>query len=183
MSNSNNELDATVFEIKKIPGILVKLYQDLVLILAFNVGLIIGSPKFFTRYWLAIEMIMILFLVIKALRKRNRQVYKLVFNESLQMLTIEFFHFGKLKSSSIIPYNLLAYSYKHKFYGRGKIPLTLEIFNNKKFCAEIRHKYNLGWKDSEIAEIKNMISQVASKELSQTGPKDLNVQLKVNKIS
>lgn len=161
MNSNENEPISTVFEIKTVPHFFKRIYQEFILIFSFNLGLVIGAPEFFSGNWLLIESIILFFILVKVLRKRNRQIYKLTFNGGTQSLEIEYFYFAKLKANITIPYSTLEFTYKHKLYGRGKIPLTLEIFNQRKFCAEIRHKYNLGWKDNEIENIKNAIIKVA----------------------
>ena len=82
-----------IFEIKEPKNLFNKVWNDLYLLLFFNIGLIIGNFSFFTEYYLLIELFTLSLFIYKLFNKRNRQVYKLVLNDNNKTLYIHFYHF------------------------------------------------------------------------------------------
>ena len=153
-----------IYKIKEQTTIFHKVWQEIYLLLFFNLGLIIGNIKFYTKYYLIIEVCIFSLLLYKLLNKKNRHIYKLSFNDNKQILSVSFYQFIVYKFTYDIPYKLLKVHYKHKLYGRGKIPMTLEFRKNEKLVAEIRQKYNIGWSNEEIDNIYNRIKKSYSNE-------------------
>lgn len=92
--------------------------------------------------------------------KRNRYVYKLLLNADSKILTIYFYQFVVLKFEQNIHYNSLQVNYRHKLYGRGKIPKTLELKRDNTLIAEIMQKYNIGWKNEELENIYEKLKTI-----------------------
>jgi hypothetical protein len=151
---------AELFEIKEMGTFFHKVWQEIYLLLFFNIGLIVGNVSFYSKYYLIIELCLFGLLLYRLFNKRNRHIYKIKFDDNNQILTIFFYQFITFKFNYNIPYKFIKVSYKHKIYGRGKIPITLEFKENKKFIAEIKQKYNIGWTNEEIERIYNRIKRI-----------------------
>ena len=96
---------------------------------------------------------MFICLILQFYNKRNRQIFKIFFDDKSKLVTIYFKNYLSKVKHKTIQYNDISFTYKPKLFGRRKIPMTLEIRNKNKFIGEIKHKYNIGWKDSEIENI------------------------------
>jgi hypothetical protein len=150
------------FEIKKNSTIFHKVWQEIYLLFFFNLGLVIGNTLFFTKYYLVIELCVFGLFLYQLFNKRNRQVYKLLLNEKEKNLTVFYYQFIALKFTQNITFDLLQVEYKHKLYGRGKIPKTLELKRNRVLIAEIKQKYNFGWTNEQIDDIYNRLDKIKS---------------------
>lgn len=152
------------FEIKKVPSFLDRVWSELYLLFFFNLGLIIGAFEFFSKYYLIIEILVFAIFLLQVFSKRNRQAYKLTFEDYHKKLIIHYYQFVKKSYAYEIPYKRLNFEYRNKIYGRRKIPKTLELKDEEVFIIEIRQKYNLGWTNEEIDDIYNKLKEVKNED-------------------
>lgn len=148
-----------IFEIKEPKNLFNRVWNDLYLLLFFNIGLIIGNFSFFTEYYLLIELFTLSLFIYKLFNKRTRQVHKLVLNDNNKILCIHFYHLLFFKTTYNISYELLSIQYKNKLYRRGVIPKTIELRENGKLIVEIKQKYNLGWTNEELDDIYTRLNK------------------------
>lgn len=153
-----------IFEIKNKTSIFLKPWNDLYLLLFFNLGIIIGNLLSIRINYLAIEVFIIGLLIIQLLNKRNRQIYKIIFNDQEKVLNICYVNFLNFNGNCCLSYDEIQYNYRNKIFGLRKIPLTLEIKERGYLVGEIKHKYNLGWEDNEIDEIHNRLKKLKNDE-------------------
>jgi|GEM_PF-2382947 len=153
----------TIFEVKYKTNLFHKVWNELYLLLFFNLGLALGNVSFFTSNYLIIELCVFGLLIFSLFNKRNRYTYKLQFNDEDNFLSIYYCQFIILKFEQKIDFKDLQISYMHKRYGRGKIPKTLEIKNKNNFIVEIRQKYNLGWTNKELDEVYDKLEKISTR--------------------
>lgn len=153
-----------VFELKIKPPYYSKVWREIYLLLFFNIGLILGSVTFFSKHWLIIEICIFALLVFKLVRKRSRHIFKVIFDLKERKLLLHYYQYVFFSFEQTVSFNDLSIKYRHKVFGRGKIPKTLEFFRGGKFIAELREKYNLGWQVHEINEMYNHCKQYCTYE-------------------
>ncbi|WP_126249197.1 hypothetical protein [Chitinophaga rhizosphaerae] len=93
-------------------------------------------------------------------RKKARFVYYISFDDAHNICTVKYKQFQFLKFKTEIKYEELDFKYTHIMFYRGQIPLTLRIIKNGKIIADIREKYNLGFSNEEIQEMKTYVEQI-----------------------
>ena len=152
----------TIFEIKHKMNIFHRVWNELYLLLFFNVLALLNIP-FFNSNYLIIEICVLALLLYRLFNKSDRQVYKLLINDDGEFLSVFYFYFIILKFEKKIYFKSLQVNYNYKRYARGKIPKTLEIKRDNILIAEIRQKYNLGWTSEELDEIYDKIEKVIAK--------------------
>lgn len=142
-----------IYELKDGRNIFHKVWNEIYLLLFFNIGLLLGNVSYFTKNYLIIELCVFILLIYRLFNKRNRHVFKIELNDEGKVLKVYYYQFIVLKFEQEIPYKALQLNYKHKQYGRGKVPKTLEFRQRNTFVVEIKQKYNLGWTNEELDNI------------------------------
>lgn len=156
-----------IFEIKEIPSFSHRMWSELYLLLFFNLGLIVGAFDFFSKHYLIIEFFVFAIFLLQGFSKRNRQVYKLTFNDQQKKLIIHYFQFVKISYANEVPYERLNFEYRNKLYGRRKIAKTIELKEEGEFIVEIRQKYNIGWTNEMIDDMYGKLQEVKKKVIIQ----------------
>jgi hypothetical protein len=164
MKGNNLFTSLVIFELKNKPSIFNKVWSETYLLLFLNIGLLIGSTTFFIKHVIIIEILVVALFILKLISKRSRQVYKVVIDIEEKKLLLEYYQYVFFSFVKKINLQELSLTYRHKIFGRGKIPKTLEFFECNRFSAEIREKFNLGWKIAEIKEIFNLCNKYCSNE-------------------
>lgn len=149
-----------IFEVKEKNNMLCLLGNEIYLLLFFNIGLLFGNITFFSNNYLIIELCVFVLLIYSLFNKRNRYVYRLLLNPESKILTIYFYQFVVWKFEQNIQFNSLQVNYRHKLYGRGKIPKTLELKRDNILIAEIKQKYNVGWKNEELENLYEELKKI-----------------------
>ncbi len=152
-----------IFEVKSETNIFHKVWNELYLLLFFNIGLALGSVSFFTSNYLIIELCVLALLIYSLFSKRNRHTYKIQLNYEEEFLSVYYYQFIVLRFEQRIYFKTLHVNYRYKRYGRGKIPKTLEIRNNNNLIVEIKQKYNFGWTNDELDEISDRLKKIMTK--------------------
>ncbi|TKG87657.1 hypothetical protein EYV94_28110 [Puteibacter caeruleilacunae] len=143
----------TIFEIEDNRSVFRKVWNEMYLLLCFSLGLALPDFTFFKRHYLIIGVVVFLLFLYKLFNPRNRHVFGIELDDKNNILCICCYQFVFFEYRQEISYELLQISYKHKLYGRGRIPKTLEFRKEDRLVAEIKEKYNLGWTNEEIESI------------------------------
>jgi hypothetical protein len=164
MKENSLHTQDVVFELKIKPPFYSKVWREIYLLLFFNIGLILGSVTFFSKHLIIIEICILALLVFKLVSKRSRHIYKVTLVLKEKKLLLHYYQYVFFCFVQPIYFKELSLAYRHKVFGRGKIPKTLEFYKQKHFTAEIREKFNLGWQVYEINEIYNLCKNYCTNE-------------------
>ncbi len=122
-----------------------------------NFVFIAKGASFFYTYWIGIQLIVLLIIILMISRNKGRVVYKVAFSENKQLCTIFYYRYIFWKRSVSIPYYLLKYEYYKQKVGYGIRKNTLVFKNQDKYIAEIMESRVNQWKDSDL---KNIIAVI-----------------------
>lgn len=136
------------------------LNQVLVLFFFLHAMLIFVFGSWFLKNVLVSESGVLVLLCLRMADKKERYVYKIIFDNDKKQCFVHFYQFLIFKFVKQAHYSDISVIYARIRYARGVSPLTLRIKEHKKMIAEIREKRNLGWTSEEILAIYKMFEKI-----------------------
>ncbi|MFY0254326.1 hypothetical protein ACDQ55_10275 [Chitinophaga sp. 30R24] len=151
-----------VYVIKKRKKLInwITLNQVLVLSFFLHAILIFVFGGWFLKNVLVSESGVLALLCLRMGDKKERYVYKIIFDNDKKQCFVHFYQFLIFKFVKQVYYSDMSVMYARIRYGRGVSPLTLRIKEHKKMLAEIREKRNLGWTSEEMLAIYKMFEKI-----------------------
>ncbi|HVA98641.1 MAG TPA: hypothetical protein VNG53_07070 [Bacteroidia bacterium] len=118
--------------------------------------------------WEVTNIILLLLMFVAILNKRNRHILKLFFNDDTKTISVEYFQLFFRKKKIQISYSKLGFYYGIKVYGRGGSRImTLGIYNEGQYIADIRKERNDAW-DWETVQLILEKLRIVANELKST---------------
>ncbi|MEO6884046.1 MAG: hypothetical protein ABI199_08480 [Bacteroidia bacterium] len=132
-------------------------------ILLFNLICLIvsdfGTKK--NEIWWIFNTLIILLIGLNVLKKRNRNVLKIIFNEDEKSIHIEYLKYFLKKEQTDISFKELGFYFGQNTYGRGALTLTLVFFKNRKYLFEIKCISNV-WDWEKVKEVQEKLKLLAT---------------------
>lgn len=150
---------------KKVSGIrrVLTVYSFLIVLVS---GLIV-LPFLHTENYYIIVFLILFFasanIALILLSKVYRIVIELIFDDTNEAITLNYYEYGLFKSTSVVPYSALQYLLLSR-YRIGPPPDSVRLYQNDKFIVEIR-KSAYNWSYFNFLELTEKLSKVGKRKL------------------